>query len=537
VLGSALVAGSGLAAAAFAGCGDDDDDDDDEGGGSQGLRPDQVDTNATLRAGIKADAGNLDPQSIAGRAGIPNYEVHFITPLAKDPKSNLAIGYAMDYAWVENNTKLQLKVKPGIKFHNGEALNAEQVKFNFDRILGKSDVSPNFGNPGAGFFGAITEAVVVDDLTLNLHFQTPNVTIPDYLAAASGIFLVPKGAVKEIGDQAFAQKPSGSGPFKFVSRTADTEIRSTRFDEFFNPRDNPLGPRLPWVKDLVQRVIPEDGARVAALQAGEIDVCNDLNADLAKSIEGQAGYKVFYQLDRTPNQIMFNMLVDRDPITGGPNPFKDIRVRKALNHAIDVDAISKRVLTGRELRFPEALEQKRYKFDPAQAKALLTQAGFPNGFETDLHGGTGRFVAMEPVIEAVVGYLRDVGVKVNVKLTPYAAYAATLVKKEFTGMIYAGSATPELALFPLYHSKGTQGYSIDPALGLDALIDQTLKEFDVQKRAQLYGDIITKFYDNANWIFLHQHARPIATRANIDWQPYVPTGFLAEYWNMKVAKA
>src|SRR5581483_5386241 len=126
--------------------------------------------NATLRSGIGSDIGSGDPQSLAGTGGgnWPSYATHFNTPLVIEEKTSVVQPYAADWQWTDNNQSLTLKVKPGITFHDGEPLNAQQLKFNFERELGRAAYNPKFQSGHASQFAAVGDLTIVDDMTLKV---------------------------------------------------------------------------------------------------------------------------------------------------------------------------------------------------------------------------------------------------------------------------------------------------------------------------------------------------------------------------------
>src|SRR5262249_20338630 len=244
-----------------------------------------------------------------------------------------------------------------------------------------------------------------------------------------------------------------------------------------------------------QIVRPEDQARAAALEAGEIEIAADLVPDAVKSFAGRRGYKTFYPPYSAGLMALFNTRVDRDPNTGGPNPFRDIRVRRAINMAVDVDTIVKTILTGNETYFPgfgqavfgypRDLLAKRIPFDPKQARALLAEAGFPNGFSFDFYASTGRYPTTDATMPAVVNYLDQIGLKVTLKTMPYAQFLSELLKQTGFGMwqsasIVAGEGHNGFATF--LSSKGQYALSVYPDLGIDALFEKQAAEFDPDRR-------------------------------------------------------
>jgi len=549
LLAGASTAGLGLAGLAAVGCGDDDNGATAPSGPStsQPAAPAPANLTATLNAGIGSDVGSMDPQSLAGTGGgnWPSYANHFITPLTVDRETSDVVGYAADWQWTDSNKAILMKVKPGIKFHNGEVMNAEQIKFNLDRELGRAEYNPKFASGHKGQFTSIGEVKVIDEMTARLEVISPDVILPSKIAGS--MFMVPKNYVTQQGDTGFAANPVGSGHFKFVSRVADSQIKSVRNDDFFYGRDQKYAPRLPWIQTLNQRVIPEDTARIAALETGEIDLAHNVSADLAKSFKGRQGFTVYSLPGDQPMHIHINTLDEKAP-GGGPNPWRDARVRKAANMAIDLDTIVKTILTGTERRsygsaqrsvgFPKDLESKQFKYDPAGAKALLAQAGFANGFETNFYYPIGRWPNTEAVVQAIASYLEKVGIKAKIQSQQYQVTTTAFKQKTNDGLSFwgmSGGDDPGANFRYGYHSKGDYTMSTDSTLGLDSLIVQSEGAFDPTQRKALNGQIITRFYENASWIFLYEPVTiVIANSKKVQWTYYNSVLSVPEYWNIKV---
>lgn len=555
VLGTAVAGVAGVGALGLVGCGGNGDDSGGPSGSSD--QPDgeghdnsgDFKQDATLTAGIGSDVGSTDPHVVAGTGGgnWPNYAVHFATLLNVDPETSRIVPYAAEYEWTDDHSALVLRIKDGVTFHNGETLDAEVLKFNIDRLRGKADYNPEFTSGNANLFSSIETVEVVDSMTVKAVLERPDASLP-FKLATQNIPLVSMQHILDGGDQAMAERPVGHGPFKFVSRQADVEIRSTRFDDFFYGQDQPLGPRTPYIKDLVQRVIPEDAARLAALEAGEIDLAVNVSADLAKSFDGRSGFKVFYLPGDQPMHIHFNTRLERDPITGGPNPLRDKRVRQAMNHAVDVDTILKNVLTGREnysygfssvsLGFPdEKLKSLRYNYDPTKAKALLEEAGFGDGFEIDFTGPIGRWPNSDQVMQAVAGYLQEVGIRTRISTQQYQPWVTEVQSHTKPGMWFMGlsaGADPGNNMRYGFHSSGPYCSSYDPELGLDILIEQYEAEFDEERRASIAAEVITKQYENATWLYLYEPVTVVVGTAKIDYEFYGKVLTAPQYWKIRI---
>lgn len=553
-LGAGLGAGAGLAAIAAVGCGDDDDSTD-QGNATTATVPGvstntpspSFDQNATLRAGIGTDVGSLDPQSVAGTGGgnFANQMTHFGGILTIDPESSKVSEFVASYEWTDNNSALLLKAKPRITFHNGEPVDAQALKFTIDRARGKPEYTTDFKSGQAALYAVVDRVEVIDPTTVKVVTSRADVGLPSRLAG--GPYLVPPGYITERGDAAMATNPVGTGPFKFVSRTPDTELVSERFEGFWNARDAAHGPRIPFAKRLEQRVMPEAAARALAVEAGELHIAINIPPDLAKSYEGRRGFQVFYLPNDQPMHVQPNTLLESAP-NGDPNPFRDVRVRKALNMAVDVDTIIKTVMTGREKRsygfssqtlgFPnDRLEQIRFKYDPAAAKALLEEAGYGDGFEVPFVGPAGRYPQSDEVMQAVAGYLAKIGIRTKIATPQYQAWVTEHQAGTWYGLAFLGvsGGVDPGANFAYGYAKGAAyGKSYDAATGVDEAMAKIMATFDEDERARLTADIIVKLYENATWLYLFEPVSMAVASDKVEWEQYSPVLYFPEYWNIRL---
>ena len=246
----------------------------------------------------------------------------------------------------------------------------------------------------------------------------PNVNAPEQTGGGNSL-VVPRDYVVEHGDEHFARNPVGFGPYTFVSFTPDQRLESERWDGYYfpNPADEgPFNYYGNWAKTVIANFYPEESARIAALEAGEIDVADRLSPDGAALFEASDDHHVITISGLRVMGIELPINQSLDPITGGPNPWRDKRVREAANYAIDREAIIANLLSGHELPavapFPAGydlpLGPSGYRgYDPDRARALLEEAG-QVGVEIKLFIGTGLW-GDERWMPAVQQYLNDVG--------------------------------------------------------------------------------------------------------------------------------
>ncbi len=511
-------------------------------------------TDKTLTAGIGSDVGSMDPQSLGGTGGgnWPAYATIFggagLATIDWNTKDSIP-DVAESWEEAPDHLSWTIKLRPDVYFHDGSQLKAEDAKFSMDCNIGQAKYNPDYkAGYSAQFKGIVKSAEVIDDRTVKYNMEKP-----DIIFLRRPLFIVPMAYIEKVGDDGFAAKPVGAGFYKFTSRVPDSEIRAERWEKYHHPIGDKTGLHTSYIKTLIQKVIPDDQARVASLQAGELDLIHNVSSDIAKQLEGDKGFKVFYLNGDQPIMIDMNTAMDIDPTTGKPNPFIDKRVRLAANYAVDVDAIINNVLTGKERKtygsaqsgfgFPEDLKKQTFGYDPAKAKQLLADAGYPDGFETSMFGPIGRWPNSRPVMEAVGQYLSKVGIKTSIQELQYQEVTTRVKDKTLGPLVFwgrAGGSDPGANFRYNYHS--TSNFSLgtprditpagDVTKEIDSLIEKSEQEYDTEKRRALLEKIITDFYLSAKSIWLYEPVTVVAAKSGWSWDIWAQTLAVPEYWNI-----
>ena len=450
-----------------------------------------------------ADATTLDAHMESQmEAGIIKH--NFVEGLVEFTKSGPVPCLATAWEQVDPVT-WRFTLRKGVTFHNGEAFNARAVKFSFDRL-----VDPNQKAPQGMRLTAIKDVKVVDDFTIEIVTKEPYAPL---LYIISYYFSVlPPDAVKQMGDTQYARSGIGTGPYRVVKWVKDQELVLEA-----NPKYWKGAPRI---ERLVWRPIPEDSARVAALQTGESDIITavppgrwkDLQQDKATRLLTGAGTMLYMGLD-----------------TFHP-PFNDVRVRRALNHAIDVDTIISKILLGTADRmngpfFKTTLGYDKsippFRYDPALAKKLLAEAGYPNGFETMLSALPAQEGAsnMLEVAETVAHQLGQIGVKVKIDTlepaTAFARYRAQQFKMYF--YTWPESPEPDRHLWTLFHSQA-RGYYYKNAEA-DKLLERGRSTFNDAERRKVYESLHRLLVQDVPWVYLYTQKTGFGVRHDVKWEP------------------
>ena len=386
------------------------------------------------------------------------------------------MGAALAETWNESPDGLiyTFVLRPGLTFHNGDPCTAEDVAFSFNRYKGA----------GAGELKRrVKQVEVADARTVRFHLHEP---WPDFMtfygttATAAGV-VVPKKYLEQVGDDGFKKHPVGLGPYKFVSHTPGIELALEAFEGYWR--------HAPYVKHITMKGIPEGTTRLAMLKKGEADLAIALEGPIAEEVQRDPTLRL---VDTRHASIQW---MDFSEQWDAKSPWHDRRVRLAANYAIDRQAINEAACLGfcpptsviipRVMEY--ALQTEPLPYDPQKAKQLLTEAGYPNGFDA------GELAPIPPFYvlgEAVVNYLNAVGIRVKMRTMERAAFYAAWKEKNLPGLSIVGSggsgnAATRVEAF--IYSQGAYAYGGYP--DIDTLFQQQAVERDKTKRAALLKQI------------------------------------------------
>ncbi len=461
----------------------------------------------TLVVALVSHAPTLDPHMHFERVGILVNINMFDSLLHKNTKLDYEPSLAISWRPL-SDTQWEFKLRRGVKFHNGETLTAEDVKYSFERVLDPKKKSPQIGN-----IRAIKEVRIVDAETIHIVTDKP---YPLLLERLVFFPIVPKKHVEAVGDQAFGTtSPVGTGPWKFVEWKKDQLIRLESFDQHWRGR--------PAFKHLVIRAIPEIATQVAELKTGGVDLIRNVSADLVPELKAHPQTYVSSAPILRVHYVEFDM---RHP------PFDKKLVRQAANLAVDKQAIIQRMMggLGRQVAtvvqppaFGHDAEVKPYGYDPKKAKELLTQAGYPNGVDVTLHSA---FIEFRPVFEAICQMLTEVGIRTTPKMwDPGPAWNKFFQAEGKATNGYYGSwgnysvFDADAVLQPLYHTAPTGwiGMHYTRVEGLDTLIDEARSTVDQAKRKRVYAQIQRLIKEETPAIFLWTQFDTLGLSRKVDY--------------------
>ncbi len=509
-----------------------------------------IDLDATITTAVPSDNGGLDQVRTGSHLNYISHGNVFDSAVETDPDTNAVIPHMVAAEFVDDLTMVA-DVRPA-PFHDGSILSAEDMVFTYERAgnIAEYHQGGETSDHPAGWTSAREQygsqlwarSEAQDARTWVVELHEPNATFIGVILpeGAQSLAIVSKAYTERVGDAVMDQEPMGTGPYRFGSHGEDTDFVFTRHDDHLNPLDHPINVRhVPFNKDLRVEVRPEVLSQIAGLEAGELDLLYGL---ATKDVEGfidDPAYDIHYEGARA--ELLYPNLNNPVMEDGSPNPFLDIRVREAINIAINRQDIIDNLLTGTEEQplftprssFGHPSEDQiaaaglNFPYDPERARALMAEAGYADGFDTTLHTVVGVWNLKAELSLVVQQDLAAIGIRLTIKEYTAAEYfsnAGARQRPNAPGIWSFSSAFhPDVqsVLNCCILPEGVYGISTpsdDPAYEeIVALARAQSRELDPQKR----GEIITQlFLDHAKG---HYHGYVVTlqkaalTRSDIRW--------------------
>jgi peptide/nickel transport system substrate-binding protein len=450
---------------------------------------------------IGNDPATLDPQAKDdGNEHKINDNIyeHLLT---RDPQTGEILAELAE-SWEQvDDTTWRFKLVEGIMFHNGEPLNAEAVVYSAERII-----DPDFNSEQISFVASITGGEVVDEYTVDILTDGPDPTLP---ARMTWLKIVPPVYASADIDQ-FEQAPVGTGPYKFVEWVRGSHVTLEANVDYWGG--------APDIGEVTFRPIEEAATRLAALQAGEVDVVTDLIPEYLAQVEKSVAV---HGLEFPWIRINTNI-----------EPLNDVRVRQALNYAVDKEALAEALYSGYASvaegqmltpgHFGYNPSVVAYPYDPDMARDLLEEAG-ASGATLELIGESGRWLKDKELVEAVAAQLEAVGLDIDVNIVEWS---------DWLDLLFAGAeAAPDLqysahdnvlldadrTLSGLFTTEGNQAAYGNP--DVDQLVLDGRSETDVELREQMYHEAVETIREEAACIFLVNLDNIYGLNPNLEWTP------------------
>jgi peptide/nickel transport system substrate-binding protein len=449
---------------------------------------------ADLVIGRASEHSSIDP--LFSRTGT-NYSTSgamFERLVMNDANNQLQPALAVSWRSLDATT-WEIRLRDKVKFHDGGDFTAEDVVFSFERARNVPNSPASF----AGALASIANMRALDRLTVQVKTAQP---VPTLIEQIGRVFIMSKKAATGLATADFnaGRGVVGTGPFRFVEWLPGQRLVMKRNPDYWGPK--------PDFETVTLRFIPKDAARIAALLAGDVDMIDEVSPDGAKQLTTGGRTQVFSIASTRLIYLALDSDRDKTPfvtdVNGKPldrNPLKDARVRRAISLMIDRRLIVDRLLDGSGEpagqmvpagiggHEPALVPPKQ---DVAQAKKLLAEAGYPNGFGVTIHTSSDRFARDSDLAQALGQMLARGGLKVNnVLAMPYNVYATAATKREFSVFIFSfGTTTPDstiglqnvLATYDRESGMGTFNRSRYSNPQFDAALRRSLTEFDDRKR-------------------------------------------------------
>lgn len=481
-----------------------------------------------LRWTSAGDPNTSDPHSQnEGLTNLFSYQVHD-TLVRRDKQLQIVSGLAAAWEPV-NSTTWRFTLRKGVSFHDGSRFTADDVVFSIDRAQHAFSQIRQYAN-------LLGKPRKVDEFTVELVQDRPN---PILLEHATTVFIMSRAwSLKHKAERPLdfkskeesyaARNANGTGPWMLVSREPDVRTVLRRNPHWWGGHDGN-------VTEIVYLPLRSDATRVAALLSGQVDLVLDPPPQDLQRLRASAGIKV---VDGMENRVVFfGFDQHRDELlysnVKGKNPFKDRRVRLAVYQSIDIEAIRAKTMRGGALPTgsimpsplasnPEA--ERRAPYDPGRARQLLSEAGYPNGFEVGLDCPNNRYISDQEICQAVAAMLARVGIRVKLTTMPRATYFPKLEKLEtsFYMLGWGGAITdaqttlsPVLRSFDKPSGQGSFNYGRYANPKLDRLIDAAAEEMNAGRRRELIREALAEHNEQIYHVPLHRQMIPWAMRANV----------------------
>ena len=498
--------------------------------------PTAEESSSTIVVALAAAPVSLDPADHRSRESETVIRNMFDGLVTRDATNGVHMQLAESMEWADEQT-LNIKLREGVKFHDGTEMTADDVVFTFERIINENQIEypEPHSSPRKGLIAPLESIEKTGDYSVTMHFSGP---WPPAMQLLVHQQIVPKAYLEEVGTEGFIAKPIGTGPFKFVSaQPGFEEVILERFDDYYggSPDLTPVGPAC--VNQVVFRVNPEASTRVSALLAGEVDIITNVPQDLIESLSANENIQVKTAAGTQPKWLELNVNMA---------PFDDVNVRKALNYAVDKDLIIEQIYGGRAVALPGALSPfnsfantslSPYPYDTAMALDLLSQAGWEDTDGDSMLDKDGQPLAFtidtleewRPLAEAVADMYRAIGIDANVRFWEYSVIQPQLLAGDRQAYL---DDWGDSAFDPVGHFEAKwHGFVADTPYGrgnfstynnerVNELIQQGETTGDTAARQALYDEAQQIVYDETPAVFLILPEEVEAASASItNWTP------------------
>ena len=409
---------------------------------------------------------------------------------------------------IVNDTTVEFKLRKGIKFSNGEPFNAEVVKYNFERVAGLLPGAKKTLN--AGDYKSIKEVKIIDEHTVQIITKHPDPLLLSYVAAK---YMVPIEYTKKDNFKKLATKPIGTGPYVLKSWMKGGELVLTAKKDYWKG--------APKIDEVVFRPIPEDSTRIAELMVGGVDIIANLKPDNIQEVEAEKNLEVKF----VPSARVAFLFINAENYK-----MKDIRVRRAINYALDVPSLIKNVMVGNAYRVstvaPKSFvgwdpEEMYYSYNPEKAKRLLAEAGFPNGMDVTILTPRGRYLNDVQACEAIAGMLVKVGIRAKVNAVEFGVFAKVTQAHDIPELMYAAWGNNVFDVWDTIKTCVRSGamFSWYKNEIVDENIDKASRTIDPEKHSRYLRLALREMWRDPPFGYLYAQRDIYGVNKRVVWEP------------------
>ena len=475
----------------------------------------------TLRIAWRDAIPNVDPYYNSQRTGLVLAHQAWDTLVYRDPDT-FQIKPLLATSWKQvDDTTIDFELRPGVTFHDGSAFTADDVVYTIDTVLQDKQVAVPSN------YSYLAGAEKIDDLHVRVKLKRIFPAALEYMSMTLPIW--PKAYRERVGADAYSRAPIGTGPYRITKVDGVSEIDLERYDGYF---DGPKG--HPAIKNLVIHEVADATTEITDILAGRADWIWQFNPDQFENISRIPTL----QAVRAESMRIGYISLDAAGRTGAGNPLTNVKVRQAIAYAIDRATIARQLVQGgsrvldaacypTQFGCDQAVAVK-YDYDPAKAKSLLAEAGYPNGFETEL-----VTYVLPQYAGAIQNYLKAVGINARISQLQVGA----VIQRTMAGQnpMTAGtwgsySINDVSAILPYYFGGGSSDYSRDPAL--EKLVDDGGSTTDPDERRKDYSAALRLISEQMYWLPLNTYVTTYAFSRQLNFKPYpdeLPRFFLASW--------
>ena len=468
----------------------------------------------TLYIALEKELENVDRYFNTAREGIIFARHVYDNLLWRDPETYEYKGLlAKTFKWV-NDTTLEIELRQGVKFHNGQEMTADDVVYTLNWVI-----DPKNGALQRNYVDWMKNVEKLGPYKVRINLEKPFPAAFEFLSGANPIY--PKDYYAKVGPKGFGLKPIGTGPYKCVELEPGKRYVLVKNEDYF--KDSPKG--QPNIGKIVWRTIPEVNTKVAELMTGGLDWIWLVPPDQAANLAKMPNLTVVAAETMRVGFLYMDAANRSEELLGVDNPYKHLKVRQAVNHAIDREAISKNLVGGQSrvinsACFPSQFgctqDVVAYDYNPEKAKQLLAEAGYPDGFETTLYGYRDR-----PYAEAMVGYLREVGIKAKLEMLQYSALRerSRAGKVQLNFQTWGSYSINDVSAITSYWFKfSPDDTARDPQVR--DWLEQGDTTVDPEARKAVYKKALQRIAEQAYWAPLFTYVSNNCFNKDLEFTPY-----------------